>query len=258
MSTDSLKHWMDAAGRRKMTKEETSEALKALQDLENGSQEYLKLVNKICEGNLLLIVTVAHKLCGKRHWMKWGDHISLDLLQAGFDGLRSAVIRYDPSRASFSTCAYPWIRQRITRYINSNEYMIHIPENVLREIQYIKSKGKGSGLKSSPKNKALLEYARAATEFVSLDSPIPDNPDGSLLDLIEYDDGHFDRAVRETRVGIIHDLMAKANLSPKLREFVDCYLESGRIRATATTQGTSEQTTRDRLKRVVSRLQAVA
>jgi RNA polymerase sigma factor (sigma-70 family) len=258
MSADSLKHWMDAAGRRKMGKEKTAECLLALQGLEKNSKEYLKLVNKICEGNLLLIVKVAHKLCNRRHWIKWGDHISLDLLQAGFDGLRAAVVRYDPSRASFSTCAYPWIRQRIVRYITSSEFVIHVPENVLREIQYIKTKGKGSGLKSSPKNKDLLEYGKAAIDFVSLNAPIPGNPGGSLMDFIEYDNGRADRAVREARLDTIATLVDRANLEPKLRKFVDYYLESGQIRAVSAAQETSQQTAREYLKRVVCRLRAVA
>lgn len=77
--------------------------------------------NKIVEGNVLLVVSVAKKF--KRQLTPFND-----LVQEGMFGLMTAVDKFDPEKdCKFSTYATWWIRQAIIRYIENNESMIRIP-----------------------------------------------------------------------------------------------------------------------------------
>ncbi|MFZ9349921.1 MAG: sigma-70 family RNA polymerase sigma factor [Candidatus Fonsibacter ubiquis] len=73
--------------------------------------------------NIRLAVNVA----GKYH--KYGGTLMLeDLIQEGLIGLDTAITKFDPALGyKFSTYCYWWIRQGITRAINRNSRIIHLP-----------------------------------------------------------------------------------------------------------------------------------
>ncbi len=96
--------------------------------IRSGERARQQLINS----NLRLVVSLARKYANRIQ----GTGLELaDLCQEGCIGLARATEKFDGTRGyKFSTYAYWWIRQSITRSIDHHSRMIRIPTNTIENI----------------------------------------------------------------------------------------------------------------------------
>jgi RNA polymerase sigma factor (sigma-70 family) len=87
---------------------------------------------KLIKSNLKLVVHIAKRYARR---LVSNNMELLDLVQEGNMGLDRAAEKFDGTRGyKFSTYAYWWIRQAITRAIDTHERVVRIPANSLEKL----------------------------------------------------------------------------------------------------------------------------
>jgi RNA polymerase primary sigma factor len=193
-----------------------AELTRARHDVERGREEMIR-------AHLRLVVSIAKK------YRRFSSLHLLDLIQEGNLGLMHAVGKFDYRRGvKFSTYAVWWIRQSIARAIADQGRTIRIPVHmtetaakVSRERRRLyQTQGRDPGAEEIASRTGIpIPHVERALSMVqeplSLDTPVGEEGDATLADLLEAADGVSPLAAVEA--GALQDLVAGAlsELTPR-------------------------------------------
>jgi RNA polymerase sigma factor (sigma-70 family) len=161
------------------------------EELEQLMTEGTRAKDLFIRANLRLVVSIA------RRYVRSGMPM-LDLIQEGNTGLVRAVEKFDYVKGfKFSTYATWWIRQAISRAIAQQERTVRLPVHLVEDVNRMRNVARQLtrelGAEPEPEQIAVAlgvplervtELIRWSQDTVSLDTPVGDDGDTNLGDLV--------------------------------------------------------------------------
>jgi RNA polymerase sigma factor (RpoD-like family) len=194
VQAEEIRQQLQARLQRKPTRAELAEAmgLDNERQLENRLYRGRVAKRKMIRSNLRLVVSIA------KRYLNRGVPF-LDLIQEGAIGLNRATEKFDPNKGyKFSTYAYWWIRQAITRTIANDARTIRLPIHIVEKLNKLKKAQRNlkQKLQRNPSEEELAQELEISLvqlhqllelrrQSLSLNYRVGKAEDTELVDLLE-------------------------------------------------------------------------
>jgi RNA polymerase primary sigma factor len=189
-----------------------------------------KSLEKMVESNLRFVITIAKEYQGRGLPLE-------DLIAEGNVGLVRAATRYDETvGVKFTTYAVWWIRQGILSALAEKARMVRLPVNKIKHLCRLEriASGLKQELGREPNTEEVATVAEmqpkqvqdlldASRWHVSLDSPLDEGPDTSLLEIIEDKEAESPERTVMRRAMVEEIRSALETLSPREAQILKMY-----------------------------------